>query len=127
MEEIMLEAFRLWLKHHRDRTEMDLLGRGEFQRLARDLAISPTELDHLVDASHDALMLSKMLEALDIEQSRLRKIRPALLRSLERVCSQCDELRECRRAINQRSARSTYQQFCPNSETLRELRNELMP
>ena len=122
----MLEAFRLWLKHHRDRTEMEFLGRGEFQRLARDLAISPAELDHLVDASHDAPMLSRMLDALDIDQSKLREIRPALLRSLERVCSQCDELRECRRAIDHRSARSTYQQFCPNSETLRELRNELM-
>jgi hypothetical protein len=127
MEEIMLEAFTLWLKHHRDRTEMEFLGPGEFERLARDLAISPVELNHLVDAAHDAGMLSKMLQALDIDQSKLRNIRPALLRSLERVCSQCDEVRECRRAIDRRSARSTYQRFCPNSETLRELRNEFAP
>jgi hypothetical protein len=127
MEEIMLGAFPLWLKHHRDRAEMEFLEPGEFERLARDLAISPVELNHLVDDAHDAAMLSKMLEALGIDQSKLRNVRPALLRSLGRVCSQCDELRECRRAIDRRSARSSYQRFCPNSETLRQLRNEFAP
>jgi uncharacterized protein DUF6455 len=120
----MLDVLTLWLKHHRERAELDRLGIEELGRVARDLAISPRELYRLVDVAHDPQRLSEMLKALGIDEAILRDARPALLRSLQRVCALCDELRQCRRALDRHNAAATYQQFCPNAMTLRELRAE---
>jgi len=122
----MLNALTLWLKHRRDHIELDHLGTDELDRVARDLAISPRELYRLVDVAHDPQRLSEMLKALGIDEAILRNARPALLRSLQRVCALCDELRQCRRALDRHNAPATYQQFCPNAITFRELRDEAL-
>lgn len=43
-----------WIRYRSERAELDGMHSGELDRFARDIGLSPRELEQLVDQGHDA-------------------------------------------------------------------------
>lgn len=123
----MFQSLADWLKRRRDRAELDMLDVGEHERVAHDLGVSGAELDFLVRESHDPVELPRMLAALGIDEAALRRAQPALMRDMQRVCSVCGSLGECRNELELGTAGTTYAGFCPNAAAFEALAAKAQP
>jgi uncharacterized protein YjiS (DUF1127 family) len=59
--EFLINTFTDWLKHRRELNEMRLMNRGDFDRIAADLGISPGDLDELVRRRHRSGIFLELL------------------------------------------------------------------
>ena len=114
----MFDALALWLSHQRDHAGLSFSSNDEIDELARDLGVNANELRHLINAVPEPIQLPEMLKALGIDESSLRRARPALLRTLQRQCAQCAVVGRCRHSLDRNLAAQDYEQFCPNAATL---------
>jgi hypothetical protein len=119
-----MHVFSDWIRHRRERAELEALGNDEFGRLAHDIGVSSGELQRMVEAGHDPARLSEMLRALGLDEAVLRRAEPAMLRDMQRLCSLCDTTGTCRHALDAGIAPTTYRSFCVNAATLEALKAE---
>ena len=88
--ETLVNTFSDWLKHRRELSEIRQLNTVEFDRIASELRVSPTDLNELVrQGPHAADELPKLLEVLGIDEEALARTQPLVLRDMERVCALC--------------------------------------
>lgn len=125
----LIDSFASWLKHRREMNEMRQLDRADFDRIASDLRIAPDDLEELVrHGKHAADELPKMLEQLGISAEGLGRAQPLLLRDMERVCSLCNQKRQCDRDLTEGTAAENYHGYCGNASTLESLgRADVVP
>ena len=117
--ERLISPFADWLKRRRELNELHQLDDAEFSRIASDLQISPDDLDTLVEKGpHAADELVKLLQALGIDEARLSRTQPLLLRDMERVCAMCGYKRECDHDIKADTSAEHYEDYCPNASTI---------
>ena len=117
--ESVIDMFARWLKHRREIVESCGCDSEEYARIARDLNVSPGELDELVRrGAHAADELPKMMAALHIDRQAVARVKPLVMRDLERVCSLCEQKRRCDRELAGKTAAGHYGDFCPNASTL---------
>jgi transcriptional regulator with XRE-family HTH domain len=122
----LIDTFGEWLRHRRDLNEMRQLDRTDFDRIANDLRVSPDYLEELVrHGPHAADELPKMLEQLGIDEDRLARTQPLLMRDLERVCALCRHKAQCDRDLASGTAAEHYHGYCPNASTLETLDREI--
>lgn len=122
----LIDSFAGWLKHRRELNEMRQLDRTDFDRIASDLRVSPDDLEELVRlGEHSSDEMPKMLEQLGIDEERLGKAHPLLLRDMERVCALCRHKSECDRDLVAGTAAEHYQGYCPNAPTIETLDRDL--
>ena len=117
-----VHVFSDWIRHRRERAELEAMGDNEFVRLARDIGVSSGELQRMVDAGHDPGRLSEMLGALGLDEAALKRAEPAMLRDMQRLCSLCQTTGTCRHALDAGIAPTTYRSFCVNAATLEALK-----
>src|SRR5437868_15118642 len=94
----VIDLFDDWLKQRRELKELMEYAAdpGELERVARELNVTPADLDMLVRrGSQGANELRYTLTALGIDETALWRAEPALLRDMERVCSFCTHKRQC--------------------------------
>ena len=92
------------------------------ENVAQDLGISSNELRALAAKGADAANeLPCLLEALRIDVQTLAAKEPLVLRDLQRVCSLCDQKRECDRDIAAGTLATHYQSYCANADTVKAL------
>ena len=121
--DLVISTFADWLKHRREMREVRGLDRGEFDRIATDLRVSPIDLEDLVrQGPHSADELPKMLKELGISESDLEKTQAMLLRDMERVCSLCGHKRQCDYDLMAGTAQEHFADYCPNAPTIAQLR-----
>ena len=121
----VIELFSDWLKQRRELNELMEYSAdpGEFERVARELNVTPVDLEMLVRrGSKGANELPFMLTALGIDEAALSRAEPALLRDMERVCSYCTHKRQCRQEVAAGTAATNYVEYCENSDTIDILR-----
>ena len=121
----VIELFGDWLKQRRELNELMEYSAdpGELERVARELNITPVDLEMLVRrGSKGANELPYMLTALGIDETALSRAEPALLRDMERVCSYCTHKRQCRQEVAAGTAATNYVEYCENSDTIDILR-----
>ena len=121
----VIELFGDWLKQRRELNELMEYSAdpGEFERVARELNVTPVDLEMLVRrGSKGANELPFMLTALGIDEAALSRAEPALLRDMERVCSYCTHKRQCRQEVAAGTAATNYVEYCENSDTIDILR-----
>jgi uncharacterized protein YjiS (DUF1127 family) len=106
-----------WIRHQRERAELDSMQGPELQRLARDVGVSTYDLERLVDEGHDPEQLSAMLKAIGLDEAALKRMQPAAMRDLQRLCSLCEVSGQCQRALKAGTAASRYHEFCVNADT----------
>jgi len=72
--ELLINTFGDWLKHRRELSEIRQMDRSDFDRIASDLRVSPTDLDELVrQGPHAADELPKLLKVLGIDEAALAR------------------------------------------------------
>lgn len=120
--ELLLSTFSDWLRHRRELSEMRRLDRTEFDRIASDLRVSPSDLEELVrQGPHAADELPKLLKALGIEDSDLASVHPLVLRDMERICAICQQKGQCDRDLEAGTSAERYQGYCPNAAAIEQL------
>jgi len=118
----LIDTFTDWLKHRRELNEMRLIDRGDFDRIAADLEISPGDLDELVRRGpHAADELPQLLKALRIDETALERTHPMVLRDMERVCALCSHKARCERDLAAGSSAEYFSSYCANEATIRQL------
>ena len=110
-------AWQRMLRRRAEQSELEGCGCAEIERMAHDLGVTGEELRAL--AGHDAELLWRRMEALNLDPS---KVDPALLRDLERTCSACESGRQCEHDLDTRPQAANWPEYCPNSATLEALK-----
>ncbi len=108
---------RAWGRHAEalDRNRYDI----ELERMAADLGVSGGDLNRLFALGPNAAaQLPHMMQALDLDPAETPV---KIMRDLQRVCSLCDCKTTCAFEIIAGSADTTYEDYCPNADTLRAL------
>ena len=117
--DLVIDTFGDWLKHRREMREMHEMDAVNFNQIASELRMSPTDLEELVRLGpHAADELPKMLIALGIDQEALARTEPHVLRDMERVCSMCNHKRQCDRDLAAGTAANHYEEYCGNADTI---------
>src|SRR3954451_1784034 len=91
-----INLFGDWLKHRQEMREIRDMNSGDFARIARDLCVSPAELDEVVRRGpHASDELPRLLKALGIDEATLSRTQPVLQRDMVRVCGACQQKALC--------------------------------
>src|SRR5579864_7772738 len=121
----LTDTFADWLRQRRELNELRKMDRGDFDRIAEDLRISPHDLDELVrHGPHAADELPRMLTALGIDEGALARTQPMVLRDMERVCALCAHKAQCDRDLAAGTAAEHYEGYCLNAPTIDRLERE---
>jgi uncharacterized protein YjiS (DUF1127 family) len=122
----LIATFTDWLQYRREMNEMRRMDRGDFERIAEDLRISPGDLDALVrQGPHATDELPQMLKALGIDEAALARTQPMVLRDMERVCALCDHKPQCDHDLVAGTAAAHYEDYCLNAPTIDRLERDL--
>lgn len=117
-----INLFCDWLKHRQEIRELRDMNSGDFDRIARDLCVSPAELDELVrQGPHASDELPQLLKALGIDEAALSRTRPVLQRDMMRVCAACQEKNRCNSDLDAGTLVQHYEEYCPNAPAIEEL------
>jgi len=117
--EFLVGKFADWLKHRRELNEIRRMNRTDFDAIARDLRVSPDDLDRLVQVGpHGTDELPEMLKALGIDVEDLERTEPLLVRDMRRVCAMCRDKAQCHSDFAAGTAAEHYQEYCPNAPTI---------
>jgi uncharacterized protein YjiS (DUF1127 family) len=118
-------TIRQWRSNRARAHELDALGPDQRDALARDIGVSEDVVVRLVARGAQAgAELPRLMQALSLNPEGTRRERAALLRDMSVTSSECAVVDRCRRDLDRGRAALTYRGYCPNAETLRELRGE---
>ncbi|CAL74314.1 conserved hypothetical protein [Bradyrhizobium sp. ORS 278] len=117
--QFLIDTFAQWLRHRRELSELRQLDRDDFERIALDLQVTPSDLDELVrQGEHAADELPLMLKALGIDEAALSRAEPLVLRDMERVCAMCKDKPRCHRDLAAGTSDAHYEDYCLNAPTI---------
>ena len=118
-----IDLFGDWLKHRQEIREMRDMNSADFASIARDLCMSPAELDAVVrQGPHASDELPRLLKTLGIDAATLSRVQPVLQRDMVRVCASCRQKAQCSHDLDAGTLAQHYQEYCPNAASIDELR-----
>jgi hypothetical protein len=121
----LVATMRQWRSNRTLAHELDALGPDQREALARDIGVPEDVVVRLVARGAQAgAELPRLMGVLALDPERIRHERAALMRDMSVTCSECAAVARCRRDLGRGQASLTYRGYCPNAETLRELRGE---
>ena len=95
---------------------------SEVARIAQDLRISVADLHMLARQDKTAAdLLYRRLETLRLDPT---SVDPALMRDLQRCCSNCDSKRLCAHELEDKPKDASWPAYCPNEDTIAALAND---
>ena len=118
----LIESGKKWLRRRASINEVATLDSEELACIAHELGISTAELRVL--ANHDkkaADLLYKRMDQLRLDRNH---IDIAVLRDLQRCCSNCDLKQLCAHELEDEPKAAWWPQYCPNEQTLAALTSE---
>ena len=112
--ENVINLFGDWLKHRQEMRELRDMDSGDFVRIARDLCVSPAELDAVVrQGPHASDELPRLLKVLGIDQATLSRTQPVLQRDMVRVCASCGQKALCNHDLDAGASPNTMRNTAP--------------
>ncbi len=119
----IVETVRQWWRVQSYLRKLEALGPVARAELARDNAIPETDLRQLVSRREtDSALLPRLLKRLGIDPEQLARRQASLMRDMTIVCARCAMTRRCRSDLSQQDAPLRHARYCPNTETIRALR-----
>jgi hypothetical protein len=100
-------------------TELQALGTAELGRMAHDLSLTSADLRELVTHESDAARL--LYRRLALAGINPGMIDPAVLRDLQRCCSQCEDQVLCEHELEDKPLSAEWPDYCPNKQTIEAL------
>jgi hypothetical protein len=117
-----INLFGDWLRHRQEMRELRDMNSGEFGRIARDLCVSPAELDEVIRRGpHASDELPRLLKTLGIDEATLSRTQPVLQRDMVRVCASCQQKARCNYDFDAGTLAQRYEEYCPNTPSSNEL------
>jgi uncharacterized protein YjiS (DUF1127 family) len=117
-----INLFGDWLKHRREMREFRDMSNDDFARIARDLCVSPAELDAVVrQGPHGSDELPRLLKSLGVDEATLARTQPVLQRDMIRVCAACQQKALCNHDLDAGILDQRYEEYCPNAPAIEEL------
>ena len=119
------KVWKDWYRRYARLTEFDNSDPAEMKRVAEDLGTSVPELRILVrDGENAADLLQCRLLSLNIEPA---SIEPAVMRDLQRCCSQCGDKTLCEHEHEDQPKEAKWPAYCLNEQTIGALVAERKP
>ena len=118
-----INLFGDWLRHRQEMRELRDMNSGDFARIARDLCVSPAELDEVVrQGPHASDELPRLLKTLGIDEATLSRTQPVLQRDMMRVCASCRQKTLCNHDLDAGTLAQRYEEYCLNAPAVAERR-----
>jgi hypothetical protein len=103
--------------------EIAMLDEETIQQISKDCAIAPDDLLQLVKAGpHAADEMIEMMRALNIDQSDVAVMHPALFREMQLTCTKCQSKSRCRHDLEAYVAGQKFSGYCGNATNLNAMR-----
>jgi len=103
--------------------EIAMLDEETIRQISKDCAIAPDDLLQLVKAGpHAADEMIEMMRALNIDQSDVAVLHPALYREMQVTCSKCRSKNRCRHDLEAEIAGQEFAGYCGNAASLNTMR-----
>jgi len=124
--ETALKAISDWVNSYRNaigfKNEFGICGPDEVRRMAKDIGVTPNELQELVCKGPDnANLLKRMLVALNVDPKTIADMDPLVMREMNWLCIKCGNKRRCERELAKGTATEHFHEFCPNAVSIDEL------
>lgn len=117
--QMISDVWSNWQRRRARLVEFDNADPAELQHIARDLGTSASELRILAGHDEDAAdLLQRRLRSLNIDPA---KIEPAVMRDLQRCCSQCGDKTLCEHELEDHHKSESWPKYCPNEQTIEAL------
>lgn len=114
--QVFSDIWNKWQKRRARLVEFDHFDPAEMQRVARDLGVPVSELRILTGHDeHAADLLQRRLRTLHIDAAT---VEPAVMRDLQRCCSQCRDKSLCAHEIEDQPKGASWPKYCPNEQTI---------
>jgi hypothetical protein len=108
---------------NRELDEIASLSAENLAEVAADCGVSTHDLIDIVRAGpHAGDEMKEMLKALNIDADAVEADNRRLYHGMMATCAQCGSKDECRRDLRDGRAMDGYGHYCPNAETMDELR-----
>jgi hypothetical protein len=127
--EAALEAIGNWVTNYRNivgfNNEFDMCGPNEVMRMAKDIGVTPSQLQELVrNGADSANLLKRMLVALHVDPKVIADMDPLVMREMKWLCISCSNKRQCEHELAKGTAAKHFQKYCPNAVSIDELLNQ---
>jgi hypothetical protein len=117
-----ITLFGDWLRHRQELRELRDMNSSEFARIARELCVSPAELDAVIRRGpHASDELLRLLKTLGIDEASLSRTQPVLQRDMTRVCAVCRKKVLCNFDLDAGTSPEHYEDYCLNAQSIDEL------
>jgi hypothetical protein len=109
-----------WCERRRELRELGCLDGAALSAIARDLRISPADLEMGLKATKGrrTANIFGLFDALGIAGEILFRSEPAVVRDMQRVCALCPAKTRCDRDLREGISYRTFRKYCPNSPTI---------
>ena len=123
------QAISDWVNSYRNaigfKNEFGMCGPDEVMRMAKDIGVTPSQLQELVRKGPDsANLLKKMLVALRVDPKIIAEIDPLVMREMKWLCITCNNKKRCAHELAKGTATEHFHEFCPNAVSVNELLNQ---
>ena len=120
--EVIADWWHDWRANTARSSGLDACSDIEVDRMARDIGLSASELQRLVNRGpHAADLLLCRMAALNLDREEVAEVDRATFLDLQRVCSNCDCKGRCKRELARDPDDPAWEDYCPNVATLKML------
>ncbi|MDB5505136.1 MAG: hypothetical protein JWR89_5038 [Tardiphaga sp.] len=115
----LIDQFGALLKRWHERSEMNELDAGEFNRIASEMGLSSADLESVVrQGKHAADELPMLLRALGFDDAAIARIERPVLNDMQRTCANCQHKPACQQDLVAGVAEKHYESYCANADTI---------
>ena len=126
LAEAAFKAIADWVTSYRNaigfKNEFGMCGPDEVMRMAKDIGVTPSQLQELVrQGSDSANLLKRMLVALHVDPKIIADMDPLVMREMQWLCITCNNKKRCEHELAKGTATEHFHEFCPNAVSIEEL------